>query len=75
LLKFYRGHAIIMLVDQVLTAEVTELGTRAPFPTKVTATMGEGERILMDRARRLVDLYLGCKNAGFAADLQLLQLE
>ncbi len=58
LLAYYRGHVIVLLKDKLFTAEITERGTAAPFPTKVSATEEEGEQVCLERAKALVDLYL-----------------
>jgi hypothetical protein len=59
LLKFYRGHVIIVLVDDLLSAEVSDRRTGFPFPVKVSATKDEGEAILFERARILIDGSFG----------------
>jgi hypothetical protein len=56
-LSIYRGHVIIVLLDNELTAEITERASGAPLPTKVSATMDEGMEALVDRAKTLVDRY------------------
>jgi hypothetical protein len=53
-----------MLIDELLTAEISYCGTREPLPTKASATWAEGERVLIHRAQRLIDLYLGSRLAG-----------
>ena len=58
MLTYYRGHVIVLLVDTVLTAEITELATGTPLPTKVTATLPEGADVCITRAKMLVDIYL-----------------
>jgi hypothetical protein len=58
LLTFYREHWIIMLIDEFLSAEITDRATGAPYPTKVSATFEEGEDVLIERARALVDMML-----------------
>jgi hypothetical protein len=58
MLRFYRGHIIITLVDQRLSAEITERSTGVPFALKVSASMEEGEAVLFGRARHLIDIPL-----------------
>lgn len=58
MLRLYRGHIIIVLVDKYLSAEITERRSGAPLPIKVSASREEGEAVVIDRARRLVDLFL-----------------
>lgn len=55
-LRYYRGHVIVVLVDSLISAEVTDLSTGIPFPLKVTATQIEGEAVLLTRAYKLIDL-------------------
>ena len=49
---------IIVLVDDDLTAEITELATSAPLPTKVRATRAEGLPVCIGRAKALIDRYV-----------------
>jgi hypothetical protein len=60
LLKFYRGHVVIMLVDELLSAEISERESGFPFPVKVSATWEEGEAVLYARARKVIDVSFGC---------------
>lgn len=57
-MAYYRGHTIVVLQDQPLTAEIIELATSALLPTKVLAMPGEGVDIVIKRAKDLVDRYL-----------------
>ena len=57
LLVYYKGHVIMVLYDDVLTAEITERATAAPLPTKVSASLEEGFERVIQRAKALVDLY------------------
>ena len=59
MLRFYQGHIIITLVDERLSAEITERSTGVPFALKVSASVEEGEAVLIDRARGLIDSNLG----------------
>ena len=56
MLRFYRGHIIIVLVDERLSAEITDQATGVPFPIKVSASREEGEAIVVMRARELIDV-------------------
>lgn len=58
MLTYYRGHAIVLLQDVVLTAEITECATAVPLPTKVTASRLEGPAMCIERAKALVDIYI-----------------
>lgn len=64
LLSFYRGHSIIILVDELLSAEVSEHSSGFPFPMKVSATREEGLAMLMDRARDIIDVSIGAQQLG-----------
>lgn len=64
MLVFYRGHVITLLVDQTISAEITEQNTSAPLPTKVTASLKEGEDICVERAKALIDVYLSALPSG-----------
>jgi hypothetical protein len=59
LLRLYRGHVIIVLLDEFLSAEVTDRRTGFPFPVKVSATREEGEAVLIELARTLIDESIG----------------
>jgi hypothetical protein len=48
-----------MLVDELLSAEISERKSGFPFPVKVSATKEEGEAVLLDRARGLIDESVG----------------
>jgi hypothetical protein len=58
MLTYYRGHVIVLLSDEMLTAEITELSTRTPLPTKASARQEEGPVICVERAKVIVDLYI-----------------
>ena len=58
LLSYYRGHLIMVLVDDHVTAEITERATHAPLPTKASATLEEGIDLCIERAKRLIDAYI-----------------
>lgn len=58
MLAYYRGHVIVVLKDDTLSAEITERATGAPLPTKVSAEPGEGVSVVVERAKDLVDRYL-----------------
>ncbi len=70
MLRFYRDHIIIVLVDERLSAEVTERGTGVPFPIKVSASHEEGEAVLICRARELIDIALRQKDADERIEVQ-----
>jgi hypothetical protein len=61
-LSIYRGHVIVALVDEDLTAEITERASGAPLPTKVSATRDEGMDVLIHRAKTLVDHYQAARD-------------
>jgi hypothetical protein len=44
-----------MLVDELLSAEISERKSGFPFPVKVSATREEGEAVLYARARGVID--------------------
>jgi hypothetical protein len=52
-LSIYRGHVIVVLLDEDLTAEITERASGAPLPTEVSATRDEGMNALINRAKHL----------------------
>ena len=58
MLTFYRAHWIVILIDEFLNPEITERTASFPFPMKVSAMWEEGERVLLERARAIVDLSL-----------------
>ena len=58
MLRYYRGHVIVLLQDETLSAEITEQRTGTPLPTKVTGAPEDGAEQLMDKARALIDAYL-----------------
>ena len=58
MLVHYRGHVISILEDVSITAELTDLASRTPLPTKVTVCPHEGLDVLLERAKDLVDVYL-----------------
>ena len=58
MLAYYRGHVIVLLKDELFTAEITEQVTASPLPTRVSATEQEGPEVCLERAKALVDLYL-----------------
>lgn len=58
MLALYRGHWIVLLSDDQLTAEISVLETREVLPTKVSATKEEGAEMCRQRARELIDVYL-----------------
>jgi hypothetical protein len=57
-LAYYRGHVIVLLRDDALSAEITERKSGAPLPTKVLAARGEDVNTVIERAKDLVDMYL-----------------
>lgn len=58
MLSYYRGHVIVMLDDEMLSAEITERSSGAPLPTKVSALSGEDADAVFERARALIDIYM-----------------
>lgn len=58
MITLYRGHWIILLQDDCFSAEMTEIRSRAPLPTRVRAELGEGPEVCLERARHLIDVYL-----------------
>lgn len=58
--SLYRGHIIIMLVDERLSAEITGCCSGMPFPIKVSASMMEA--LLMERAHEPIDISLRQRN-------------
>ena len=72
MLLLYRNVWIVLLQDQPLTAELTDLATGEPLPTIVSASIGEDIETCLQRARALVDLYRGqsgCASCESAAAL------
>lgn len=55
----YRGHEIRITKRDDWSVELVELESGAILPTKVTAPAAEALMVCVDRARNLVDLYLG----------------
>ncbi|MET3901286.1 hypothetical protein ABIB57_005256 [Devosia sp. UYZn731] len=58
MLAYYRGHVIVLLRDDALSAEITERKSGAPLPTKVLAVLGEDVNTVIERAKDLVDIYV-----------------
>ncbi|WP_375450717.1 hypothetical protein [uncultured Devosia sp.] len=58
MLAYYRGHIILLLQDDILTAEITERASGAPLPTKISALPGETADIVVEKAKHLIDKYL-----------------
>jgi hypothetical protein len=54
----YRGYTIRVTRAAQWHAILLEPGTGAVLPTKATALLREGRGIAMDRARKLVDIYV-----------------
>jgi len=48
----------MVLVDDFVTAEITERATFSPLPTKVSATLEEGVDVCIERAKMLIDAYI-----------------
>jgi hypothetical protein len=60
----YRGHFICLVETSTLSAEVIESASGVQLPTKLTAEPDESSRDLAQRARRLIDLYIGDESSG-----------
>lgn len=54
----YRDHLVLVTELDTIDAEIAELGSKAKFPTKATATDDEGIDVCLQRAFDLVDLYV-----------------
>lgn len=60
----YRGHRIHVAGAERWTAELVELASGSPLPTKLVACPGESFRDFANRARQLVDTYLDAPDRG-----------
>jgi hypothetical protein len=67
-LTYYRGHVVVLINDAHLTAEITELSSATPLPTKAVASHSEGAAVCVARARALIDLYIEGGKAADGAD-------
>lgn len=66
MLSFYRGHTIIVLIDDVMSAEISERCSGLVLPTKVSVLLEEGELVLLQRAQDLIDMYIDNKTGSCA---------
>lgn len=64
LIHEYRGHRIHVAGAERWTAELVELASGSPLPTKLVACPGESFREFATRARQLVDTYLEAPMTG-----------
>lgn len=58
MLAYYRGHVIVVLADEALSAEIIERASGTMLPTTVSAMPGETAEVVVERAKELVDTYL-----------------
>lgn len=54
----YRGHLVLVLGTDVISAEIVKLALALKLPLKVSATSAEGLEACLNRAFDLIDLYL-----------------
>ncbi|MGV3491832.1 MAG: hypothetical protein ACO1OG_10965 [Devosia sp.] len=53
----YRGFTIRLEQAGAWNAKIIEMSTGATLPTMATALLGEGPRMALVRARKLIDVY------------------
>jgi hypothetical protein len=59
MLTLYRGHWIMIFFGQRWLCEITERASAEILPTRTSADVSEGPIICIERAKRLIDVYLG----------------